>query len=96
MKILCYNSKAVINGGVAQLGERTVRIRKVKGSNPSVSTKKAAPPAGGVAFPLCFDRGTVFSEDRKLSGEKRHAFARRFFYNKQLALQGRKGRETGP
>ena len=25
-------------GGVAQLGERTVRIRKVKGSNPSVST----------------------------------------------------------
>ena len=27
-------------GGVAQLGERTVRIRKVKGSNPSVSTKK--------------------------------------------------------
>ena len=26
-------------GGVAQLGERTVRIRKVKGSNPSVSTK---------------------------------------------------------
>jgi hypothetical protein len=28
-------------GGVAQLGERTVRIRKVKGSNPSVSTRKA-------------------------------------------------------
>ena len=28
-------------GGVAQLGERTVRIRKVKGSNPSVSTKKS-------------------------------------------------------
>ena len=27
-------------GGVAQLGERTVRIRKVKGSNPSVSTIK--------------------------------------------------------
>ena len=27
-------------GGVAQLGERTVRIRKVKGSNPSVSTKR--------------------------------------------------------
>ena len=26
------------SGGVAQLGERTVRIRKVKGSNPSVST----------------------------------------------------------
>ena len=28
------------SGGVAQLGERTVRIRKVKGSNPSVSTMK--------------------------------------------------------
>lgn len=27
-------------GDVAQLGERTVRIREVKGSNPSVSTKK--------------------------------------------------------
>ena len=27
-------------GGVAQLGERTVRIRKVKGSNPSVSTNR--------------------------------------------------------
>ena len=27
-------------GGVAQLGERTVRIRKVKGSIPSVSTTK--------------------------------------------------------
>ena len=33
---------AIINkpcGGVAQLGERSVRIREVKGSNPSVSTK---------------------------------------------------------
>ena len=29
-----------VYGGVAQLGERTVRIRKVKGSNPSVSTTK--------------------------------------------------------
>ena len=27
-------------GGVAQLGERSVRIREVKGSNPSVSTKQ--------------------------------------------------------
>ena len=27
-------------GGVAQLGERTVRIRKVKGAIPSVSTNK--------------------------------------------------------
>ena len=34
---------AIINkpcGGVAQLGERSVRIREVKGSNPSVSTKQ--------------------------------------------------------
>ena len=38
MKNLWYNSLAF--GGVAQLGERTVRIRKVKGSNPSVSTIK--------------------------------------------------------
>ena len=30
------------SGGVAQLGERTVRIRKVKGSNPSVSTKTSS------------------------------------------------------
>ena len=33
-------------GGVAQLGERTVRIRKVKGSNPSVSTKEKDRPFG--------------------------------------------------
>ena len=33
-------------GGVAQLGERTVRIRKVKGSNPSVSTKMKGHPKG--------------------------------------------------
>ena len=31
-------NKFIPHGGVAQLGERTVRIRKVKGSNPSVST----------------------------------------------------------
>ena len=31
-------------GGVAQLGERTVRIRKVKGSIPSVSTNKKNVP----------------------------------------------------
>ena len=30
-------------GGVAQLGERTVRIRKVVGSIPIRSTKKPAP-----------------------------------------------------
>ena len=38
--IFCCEAKR-IRGGVAQLGERTVRIRKVKGSNPSVSTKQA-------------------------------------------------------
>ena len=30
------------NGGVAQLGERCVRNAEVKGSNPSVSTRKSA------------------------------------------------------
>ena len=30
------------NGGVAQLGERCVRNAEVKGSIPSVSTKKSA------------------------------------------------------
>lgn len=32
-----YNA---INGGVAQLGERLVRIQEVMGSNPTVSTRK--------------------------------------------------------
>ena len=31
-------------GGVAQLGERTVRIRKVEGSNPFVSTQNQVDP----------------------------------------------------
>ncbi len=35
-------------GGVAQLGERSVRIREVKGSNPSVSTIKITRPLGWV------------------------------------------------
>lgn len=35
----CYNSYALIFGGVAQLGERTVRIRKVESSILFVSTK---------------------------------------------------------
>ena len=30
------------NGGVTQLGERCVRNAEVKGSNPSVSTRKSA------------------------------------------------------
>ena len=39
---LGYTIKAVMKfivGPVAQLGERSVRIREVKGSNPSRSTK---------------------------------------------------------
>ena len=39
-------------GGVAQLGERTVRIRKVKGSIPSVSTIKNKGHINGSV--LCF------------------------------------------
>ena len=38
-------------GGVAQLGERTVRIRKVVGSIPIRSTKKGKAPQRG-AFPF--------------------------------------------
>ena len=33
----------MVNGGVAQLGERTVRIRKVEGSIPFGSTKMNDP-----------------------------------------------------
>ena len=43
-KKVCYDNPrwetSVIFGPVAQLGERTVRIRKVVGSNPFRSTKK--------------------------------------------------------
>ena len=43
-KKVCYDNPrwetGVIFGPVAQLGERTVRIRKVVGSNPFRSTKK--------------------------------------------------------
>ena len=35
-------NQVVSHGGVAQLVERSVRIREVKGSNPSVSTKSTA------------------------------------------------------
>ena len=38
VEILDKSAFLIEYGGVAQLGERTVRIRKVKGSNPSVST----------------------------------------------------------
>ena len=37
-------------GLVAQLGERTVRIRKVEGSIPFESTKKEGIAAGGAFF----------------------------------------------
>ena len=39
-----------IFGGVAQLVERSVRIREVMGSNPTVSTKKASAKAGAFFF----------------------------------------------
>ena len=43
-KKVCYDNPrwetGMIFGPVAQLGERTVRIRKVVGSNPFRSTKK--------------------------------------------------------
>ena len=35
---VCYNNVHKISGGVAQLGERTVRIRKVESSILFVST----------------------------------------------------------
>ncbi len=38
------------SGGVAQLGERTVRIRKVVGSNPIVSKKEACKTKGFTRF----------------------------------------------
>ena len=38
------------SGGVAQLGERTVRIRKVVGSNPFRSTKKEETTVGCLFF----------------------------------------------
>ncbi len=46
---------AISYGGVAQLGERTVRIRKVKGSNPSVSTKKEDTRKGCLPFWFSMD-----------------------------------------
>ena len=43
---MCYNLFVIVQseyGRVAQLGERTVRIRKVVGSIPIRSTNKKAP-----------------------------------------------------
>ena len=47
---MCYNNEAERFGGVAQLGERTVRIRQVKGSNPSVSTKNTVSAFADTVF----------------------------------------------
>ena len=47
-------------GGVAQLGERSVRIREVKGSNPSVST------IGRIPEPYIV-WGTVFVQTKRHS-----------------------------
>ena len=41
---------ALLFGPVAQLGERTVRIRKVVGSNPFRSTKKEETTVGCLFF----------------------------------------------
>ena len=52
-KKVCYdNPRWVICafGPVAQLGERTVRIRKVVGSNPFRSTKKEETTVGCLFF----------------------------------------------
>ena len=40
LKKLNWQDKNKSNGGVAQLGERLVRIQEVMGSNPTVSTIK--------------------------------------------------------
>lgn len=57
-------------GPVAQLGERSVRIREVKGSNPSRSTTKTACRKQAV-FCLC----KVFMQLRKgvIHGNRRHS-----------------------
>ena len=53
-KKVCYENPSwetgVIFGPVAQLGERTVRIRKVVGSNPFRSTKKEETTVGCLFF----------------------------------------------
>ncbi len=49
-------------GGVAQLGERTVRIREVKGSNPSVSTNTENFKAGVQSFRLFAYVGGVMTD----------------------------------
>ena len=45
-----YNYLCQKHGGVAQLGERTVRIRKVESSILFVSTKNHLSSAGGFSF----------------------------------------------
>ena len=53
-KKVCYDNPrweiSMIFGPVAQLGERTVRIRKVVGSNPFRSTKKEETTVGCLFF----------------------------------------------
>ena len=44
-----------IFGGVAQLGERTVRIRKVAGSIPVISTKSKRTPHSWCPFAFAVD-----------------------------------------
>ena len=61
--------------GVAQLGERTVRIRKVKGSNPSVSTMKEVPANGRDFFHIERNGDSNPRALRNVPGKKRHAAA---------------------
>ena len=68
-------------GLVAQLGERTVRIRKVEGSIPFESTKKKHHPMGGVSFlstlptkrsHACFSRQHVLIPRQILTAQTVH------------------------
>ena len=54
---LGYNVRVVFHGPVAQLGERSVRIREVVGSNPfrSTTTRQAEPESQGL-YELLGDR----------------------------------------
>ena len=84
-KMVCYNIYCCQkNGPVAQLGERSVRIREVKGSNPSRSTRPSldAIRVPGSAFSLpCRPRRCLVSILSMLHSRKpRRASRVRGFY----------------
>ena len=72
--IIRAGKPAVIFGPVAQLGERTVRIRKVVGSNPFRSTKKKRQPLVVSSFVRHHRR--LNKGDLKCSGEVNSPSAR--------------------